>query len=115
MQSNLIAQTIDIPAIVETAFPSLKDPFKPSRTPSSSQIAQIVSLLLPYIFVVAGLLLLFNLISGGFSFMTAGDSPDGSKKAKLKITNALIGFIILFVAYWIMQIIEVMLGVDFGF
>jgi len=115
MQSNLIAQTIDIPAIAETAFPSLKLPFRPSATSSSTKIAEIVSLLLPYIFVIAGLLLLFSIISGGFSMMTAGDNVDGAKKAKLKITSALIGFVILFAAFWIMQIIEVMLGVDFGF
>ncbi len=69
--------------------------------------------LLPYIYVVAGLILLLMLISGGIGLMTSAGNPDKSKVAWGKITGGLIGFLIIFVSYFIAKIVEVLLGVSF--
>lgn len=66
----------------------------------------IISALIPYLFVFAGLLLFAYLIWGGFSFLTSGGEPKAMEQAKGKVTNAIVGFIIIFVAYWVVQIFE---------
>jgi ABC-type multidrug transport system fused ATPase/permease subunit len=76
-------------------------------------IADIIGGLLPYIYVIAGLLLLLMLISGGIALMTSAGNPDKSKAGYGKITGALIGFIIVFVSYFIAKIAETILGVKF--
>lgn len=73
-------------------------------------IGNIVSTLLPYLFSLAGLLLLLYLLFGGFQLMTSGGDPKKIQEAKGKLTNALVGFIIVFVAYWLVQIIASVLG-----
>jgi len=76
-------------------------------------IGDIIGGLLPYIYVVAGLILLLMLIAGGIGLMTSAGNPDKSKVAYGKITGALIGFLIIFVSYFIAKIVEVLLGVSF--
>lgn len=75
-------------------------------------IGLIISKAFTYIFVIAGLLLLFLLISGGFQMMFGAADPKGKEAASKKISDAFIGFIIIFVAYWLVQIVEVILGIS---
>jgi hypothetical protein len=75
-------------------------------------IGSIVSSLVNYLFPLAGLLLLLYLIFGGFSLMTSGGDPKAVQAAKSKITNALIGFIIVFTSYWLVQILGTILGIE---
>jgi hypothetical protein len=67
--------------------------------------------LLAYIYVFAGLALLVMLISGGIDLMTAGGDPGKSKSGYGKISSALIGFLIIFVTYFVVQIVEVVLKI----
>ncbi|MDD4785410.1 MAG: hypothetical protein PHH12_03045 [Candidatus Shapirobacteria bacterium] len=73
----------------------------------------VIGSLLPYIYVVAGLILLLMLISGGITLMTSGGSPEKSKAGYGRITGALIGFLIIFISYFVAKIVEVVLGVKF--
>lgn len=77
-----------------------------------STIGDIVTKLLPYVYVVAGLVLLLMLVSGGFGLMTSGGNPDKMKSGYGKITSALIGFLIIFVSYIVAQLVERIFGVD---
>lgn len=78
-------------------------------------IGDIVSLILNASFAVSGLLILLLLIYAGFSIiMGAGRSdPEQAAKGKNAATSALIGFIIVFSAYWIIRIIEIVFGKPF--
>jgi len=87
----------------------LKEKFLPG---SPSQVSQIIFSLFPYLFIIAGLLLLFYLIAGGFQMMIAAGDEKGLAEAKGKITNALVGFLLLFISFWLVQIIEVILGIQ---
>lgn len=78
---------------------------------SGNNIGSIVSGLLTYIFPIAGFLLLLYLIFGGYQFMLSRGDPKALQDAKAKITYALIGFIIIFVAYWLMQLIARILSI----
>lgn len=75
-------------------------------------IADILSALLPYIFTLAGLVLFIMLIMGGFGMLTSAGSPDKMKAAQGKITSAIIGFVIIFIAYWLMRILEIIFGLN---
>lgn len=77
---------------------------------TGGDIGDIINALVPYIFALAGLALLFILIWGGFELMTSAGDPKKMEAAKGKLTNAVIGFIIIFVAYWLVQILEVIFG-----
>jgi len=73
----------------------------------------MVNLIVKVVFVGAGTVLFVMIIMAGFS-MIGGDSKD-KDKAKTTMTSAAIGFIVMFAAYWIMQIIQLLTGVNMGF
>ena len=77
-------------------------------------LADLVSVILSNAIVVAGIILLFLLIFGGVSMIIGAgqDNPEAAGKGKQAATAAVIGFIIIFAAYWIIQIIETITGLD---
>lgn len=76
----------------------------------SLTIGTIVSEVLPYIFVLAGLVLLLMLIFGGFQLMTSAGDPKGMEAGKNRVMYAIIGFLIIFVSFWLVQILQVIFG-----
>jgi hypothetical protein len=76
-----------------------------------SDLGGVVTKVIPFLFAGAGLILLLNLISGGISLMLSRGDPKAVEGAKGRITTSLIGFIIIFAAYWIVQIAGVVLGI----
>lgn len=75
-------------------------------------LGDIVTLLVKYLFPIAGLLLILYLLYGGYQFMLSRGDPKAIEKAKGIITTAIIGFIIVFVAFWIVQIVGIILGLE---
>lgn len=65
-----------------------------------------------YIFYAAGILLLVYLVMGGFQLMFSKGDPKATEGAKGKITNALIGFVIVFIAFWLVRIIGQVFDID---
>ena len=97
--------------LAQIDFDSLKGALpNPSAYPNN--ITDIISLALKFVFPAAGILLLFYLVMGGFSLMTSAGDPKAMQSAKGKITSALIGFVIIFAAYWIVQIVGIILGLE---
>lgn len=89
------------------------DPLSIIATPKfgpGAQIGTIISALLPYLFPLAGIVLLLFLLFAGFQYLTSGGDPKKVEQAKERLTSALIGFIIVFAAYWIVQIVGTVLG-----
>jgi len=72
--------------------------------------AAIIKLSLPYFFVIAGLVLFVMIVFGGFTIFTSTGNPEKIKQGQAMIVNAVIGFVIMFAAYWIIQILEMTLG-----
>jgi hypothetical protein len=73
----------------------------------------MINLIVKVIFVGAGFFLFLMIIGAGFS-LVQGDSKD-KDKAKTTMTSAIIGFMIMFGAFWIMQIIQLITGINMGF
>lgn len=98
--------------LAQIDFKALKDSFPSGSLPSKQtlDLGFIISSLLPYLFVFAGLALLVYLILGGFQLLTSGGDPKAVDSAKGKITAAVIGFLIIFTSYWLVQILQVIFG-----
>ena len=78
-----------------------------------TDIGKLVSIIVSNAMVIAGIILLFYMVFGGISMIAgAGNqNPEQVGKGRQAVTSALIGFIIVFAAYWIVQLIEVLTGV----
>lgn len=79
---------------------------------SFGSIGEIIGRVLPLIFIFAGIALLFSIISAGFTMMTGAGDPKKLQAGRQQLTNGLIGFILIFCAYWIVQIVGIALGWD---
>lgn len=75
-------------------------------------LGAIINGILPYLFVGAGLLLLIYLIIGGIQLMLSQGDPKAVQSAQSKITGALIGFLIVFASFWIVQLVGSILGIQ---
>jgi len=74
-------------------------------------LAKLINRLLEYIFPLASLALFLMLVWGGFEMLTGAASKKNLDAGKQRVTTALIGFVLLFSAYWIAQIVEYITGV----
>jgi len=61
---------------------------------------------------IGGGVALILIIIGAFQIITSGGDPEKIKAAGGKITHALIGFLIIFLSYWLVQILEIVLGIQ---
>ena|SRR5260221_8802973 len=84
-----------------------KSPFGTTNT-----LGDLVSLIVRIGFVVSGVLILFFMIFAGFNIIAGAGSnnPEAAKKGQQAATSAALGFGIVFVAYWIVRLIEVITG-----
>lgn len=70
-----------------------------------------LNLLVPVAFVIAGIILLFLLIGGGFAIISSGGNAKSVESGKNQIMGAIIGFLVIFASFWIIQIIQAITGV----
>lgn len=77
-----------------------------------TNIGGIISALLPYLYVIAGLILFGAIIVSGFQYLFSAGDPKKTASAKGCLTNAIIGFLIIFISWWLIQIIEVIFHLD---
>lgn len=75
--------------------------------------ASMVNLLVSNAFVLAGGFIFVLVLIGGFKFISS--ETKGMDEAKTLFTNAGIGFALLFSAYWIIQIIQILTGMQILF
>jgi hypothetical protein len=66
----------------------------------------IISAVIPLILVAAGFLLLIMLIISGYQLIFSRGDPKALEGAKGRLVFAIIGFLIVFGAYWILVIIQ---------
>lgn len=89
---------------VEGGLSDVKDSFGNTAITADDiprTIAQVIEILLGIAGAVAVLFVLF----GGFQYMTAGGSDDQVKKGKATIFNALIGIVLIVLAYAIVNVV----------
>ena len=78
------------------------------------EVGPLISRFINIAFIAAGVILLFFFIVGGIGVISGagGDNPEQLEKGKKAVTSALIGFVVVFAAYWIVQLIQVITGVS---
>ena len=79
---------------------------------NTSSLGSIIGSLLPYILVFAGIILFGMLIAGGFTMLAGATDKHAQEKGKGMLTSAGIGFAVIFLAYWIAQILQVIFKVN---
>lgn len=84
----------------------------PSFKFAGGNLGQIVSAALPYFFGAAGISLLLYFVWGGLGLMLSRGDPKAIQAARDKITGALIGFVIIFTAFWLVQIVASIFGLQ---
>jgi hypothetical protein len=75
-------------------------------------VGSLINNLLPNIYIAGGLVIFFMIIFGGFTIIANAGNPDKIKEGGKTITSAIIGLLVLFGSYWIIQIIQVVTGVN---
>jgi hypothetical protein len=80
-------------------------------------VGTLISLIINASFVIAGIIILFMFILGGISLIAGAGSGDSKRtgQGKQAVTYAVIGFIVVFTAYWIVKLIESLTGTSFIF
>lgn len=74
-------------------------------------IASFLQFLVPLAFVIAGIILLFILLAGGFTIISSGGNAKNVESGRNQLMGAIIGFLVIFAAYWIIQIVQTITGV----
>jgi hypothetical protein len=73
----------------------------------------VVSVILLAAMSIAGIIFLFMVMGGGIAIMSSGGDPERAGRGQKAATAGFIGFVVIFAAYWIVRIIEIVVGVDF--
>jgi len=83
----------------------------PQRFPD---LGTLISNFLPNIYVLAGIILFLLLIAGGYGIIMGSGSGDSNQvgKGQKAVTSAIVGFVLIFASYWIIQIIQVLTGME---
>lgn len=102
----LLAQDLD--KIQNDSFPT----FLYRSGGRTMPFGRIITNILPYIFGAAGLALLVYMILGGLQLMTSRGDPKAAQAAQAKIINAVIGFVIIIFAFFIVQIFGQIFGIE---
>jgi hypothetical protein len=76
-------------------------------------VTKIISSVIGLMTIAAGIWFLFHLLIGGFNWMSAGGDKAKLQAARDKITNALIGLIVVVAAWSLLALASTFFGVDF--
>lgn len=77
-------------------------------------IGTLTSIIISNLLVISGIIVLFLFVAGGIGMILSSgkDNPEKAEKSKKMITSAVIGFILIFTAYWIVQFIGKITGIE---
>lgn len=84
------------------------------RSPFYTTPSLLISALIKNAYMVSGLILLGLLLFGGLTYIINVGSGDAKKTAQgaKSIRSALIGFLVVFASYWIIQIIQAIFSIN---
>ena len=85
-----------------------------NQTPANapSLFNKVLSTTIGVLTIVAAIIFIFQIISGAISWMGAGGDKGAIEEARKRITNGIIGLIIVIAAIFIAELIGSLLGLD---
>jgi len=89
-------------------------PQPPNFKLGGETVGGIISKIVPLILTFAGFLLLIMLIISGYQLIFSRGDPKALEGAKGRLVFAIIGFLLVFGAYWILTIIKDLFKVNLG-
>ena len=81
-----------------------------SPAPQIGTFGDLVSVIVKNAFVLAGVISFILLIFGGFQVIVGAGDPKKLEKGRGAIIGAVIGLLLVFGSFWIIQIIEIVTG-----
>lgn len=93
---------------------SIKDKFA-SPWGKEKELGELISIIVTAAIVIAGIIVLFMFVLGGISIISGAgqENPEKVAKGRQALTSAVIGFVIIFSAYWIIRVIELITEYNF--
>ena len=88
-------------------FSNIKQGVNPNASPSD-----LITAALTIAFAAAAILVLFFLVLGAFNWITSGGDKEKVGNARKIIINALIGFVILALAFFIVRVVGDIIHID---
>lgn len=76
-------------------------------------IGNFLSALISFIFIIAGILLIFMILWGAWDWIISGGEKEKVENARNKITHAIIGIMIFGVAFAFIKVLGTFLGFEF--
>lgn len=80
--------------------------------PATRYLATIVSNVIGLMTIVGGIWFIFQLIWGAYDYLYAGAEAERVQKAKKRISNAIIGLVIVVAAFAITSLLGSILGIE---
>lgn len=80
--------------------------------PNLTSFGMLITAIVKNAFVLAGIISFILLIFGGFNVIVAAGDPKKTQQGKTAITGALTGLLLVLGSFWIVQIIEVVTGLQ---
>src|SRR3989344_738144 len=77
-----------------------------------AKVADLMNIFLPLLIIGAAFILLVMLLYGGYLRIIAGDSPENVAKAQKTMTFAILGLIVVIIAFVIVKLITVIFGIS---
>lgn len=106
---KFLAQNLTLPDTTRGGV-KIQGPLNAENFGGAINITSIIGKAIPYVFAIAGIGLLLMILSAGFTLLTSAGDAKKMETGKNALTNAIVGFLIVFVAYWIVQFF----GIAFG-
>lgn len=84
-----------------------------SNFSANSLPTSIINVFLPAILAIAGFMTALFIVISGIQFITSSGDPKGADAAKQRLTYAIVGFIVVILAFAALQIVNMLfLGTD---
>jgi hypothetical protein len=100
--------------MTQLAFPLTEKYGGTIGTTTGTPLGQLITNVVDAAIALGGILAIFLFIIGGYQILSAAGSDDPKRQSQgtQTLTYAIIGFIIVFASYWIIRLIETLLGAD---
>lgn len=80
--------------------------------PRLNSLGALVTRLIPYAILFAGIAMLLMIIFAGFQLLTGASDPKQIESGKKRLTYGIAGFFVVFLAFWIVQFIGIVFGIS---
>lgn len=75
-------------------------------TSETGLVGNLLSDILPVVLGLAGFITVIIIVIAGIQFITSGGNPEAAAAAKNRLTFAIVGFIVIILAFAILQIVN---------